>query len=868
MTPPKKSPGTRKPHKKSAHTGNGDASPAQKYKKKRTKNKNPDAHSDGLDKNSDKKKKNARKEHVKVSEKTAKNNKISKSAKGASKKKSLKGKPAFKDVKRNNGRNEEREKRNRNSAPGDSSGPLIQKNEDVKQSGDGAGAPDATVPALREVLEVSAHPLEEAILELLEDSHSRALNADGIAKKLGISKKDRAEFHELLKQMELDGKIARIRQDHYVKPEEADLFPGVIMVHTNGFAHVLSEQEGVPDLYIAAENIGVAMHGDRVLARMDRRSKAGRRTRGADRLEGRVIRILKRAHETIVGTLQKTRRFFYVVPDDPRFQNNVYVEVPEHPINGKVCQPGDKVVVRLIEWASRHVNPEGEIIENLGSSELPGVDILSIIRKYHLETEFPKEVLKEAEQIPEEVDPEEAKLRSDWRDLQVFTIDPDDARDFDDAIYVEDLPGGGWRLGVHIADVSHYVTVGSALDKEALSRGNSVYFPDRVVPMLPERLSNGICSLNPNVDRLTKCVILEFNKSGVFQRAEFEHAVIRSQARLTYKEAYEILQNKPTNALEKQIHKAWKLAALLRKRRFDNGSLGLDFPEIKVVLDESGKPIGLEKIENDISHQLIEEFMLAANEAVARTMLDRSLPTIYRIHEKPDSAKLAEFREFVLTYDIKIGNLENRREVQKLLAMVKTHPDGGAIRLGLLKSLKKARYAPACLGHYGLAKSYYCHFTSPIRRYADLVVHRGFYQLCAPGTQHRFNSKLSSASLSFTADHISATERTAIDAEREAVKLKQLEYFVIQSQSENRRRFQATITDVRNFGMFVELQEIPLSGLIHISSLTGDFYRFDPGQRQISGVKHHKVYKVGTVVTVEAIRVDLFKRAIDFKIAE
>ncbi len=339
--------------------------------------------------------------------------------------------------------------------------------------------------------------------------------------------------------------------------------------------------------------------------------------------------------------------------------------------------------------------------------------------------EFPAAVLAEANKIPETVDPARFGEREDLREKFIVTIDPDDARDFDDAINVEQLSGGEWELGVHIADVSAYVTPGSALDREALHRGNSVYLVDRVIPMLPERLSNGVCSLNPNVVRLTHSVFIRFARNGAPQRARFARTIIQSACRLTYKEAYALLQKSPNDELSHRLHTAWNLASILRRRRFAHGSLDLDFPEVKVIVDQqTGRPLRLERIENDESHQLIEEFMLAANEAVAAELKNRLLPTIYRVHENPDPEKLAEYRQFVISYGFNAGDLTHRRELQRLLASFDGKPEEQALKIGLLKSLKRARYATQPLGHFGLAKNNYTHFTSPIRRYADLVVHR------------------------------------------------------------------------------------------------------------------------------------------------
>jgi len=450
------------------------------------------------------------------------------------------------------------------------------------------------------------------------------------------------------------------------------------------------------------------------------------------------------------------------------------------------------------------------------------------------------------------------------RETFIATIDPDDARDFDDAINVDKIDtDGGWRLGVHIADVSAYVTPDSALDREARRRGNSVYLPDRVIPMLPERLSNGVCSLNPGVDRLTFSVFIEFDKNGSAKRARFARTVIRSAKRLTYKEAYAILKSKPNDELSRRLHNAWELASLLRRKRFEHGSLDLDFPEVKVYVDPNGKPTRLERVENDESHQLIEEFMLAANEAVAREFRHRSIPAIYRVHEDPDPEKLGEYREFILSFGYKVGDLSQRKEVQRFLASIRGKPEEQALKIGLLKSLKRARYAAQPLGHYGLAKANYLHFTSPIRRYADLVVHRALAELSLSR-----RSKIDIGQIETMAAHISATERNAADAEIESVRLKKLQFFQAQLDERNPQVFRAAVMDVRNYGLVVELPDALVTGVVHVSTLSDDFYRFDAAQRRLIGRRTNRRYAVGDEIRVFVARVDTFKQQIDFAIAD
>ncbi len=718
--------------------------------------------------------------------------------------------------------------------------------------------------------------IREKILALLASRDYRPLDKTEIARKLAVKSNQRVALRQELRDLERSGQIARIRKNRYVLPAEADLVTGKLSIHQAGYGFLISETPGEPDIFIAAENTGTAMNGDRVVARITREEPFVRGKKRYGRPEGRVIRILERARDTIVGTLQQSQNFYYVVADDPRMVHNVYVPLPRAGALPKIPAVGDKVVVRLEPWESRHVNPEGKIIELLGPASAPGIDMLSIIRKYDLPAEFPKDVVEEANQVSETVTEGMLDGREDLRQKFIVTIDPDDARDFDDAINVEKTDNGEWLLGVHIADVSAYVKPGSSLDREARRRGNSVYLPDRVIPMLPERLSNGVCSLNPQVNRLTRSVFIRFDKNGRAKNAHFAKSIIRSARRLTYKEAHAILKSNAGDELSKRLHTAWELASLLRRKRFEHGSLDLDFPEVKVRVDSEGRPVRLERVENDESHQLIEEFMLAANEAVARELRHRDIPTVYRVHEDPDPQKLAEYREFILSFGYKVGDLSHRAEIQRFLASTRGKPEEQALKIGLLKSLKRARYAAQPLGHYGLAKANYLHFTSPIRRYADLVVHRALGRVGAlrrPDAAARRPyqdqpGRIDMHEVESIAAHISATERNAAEAEIDAVRIMTLEFFERQLEMRNPEVFRATVIEVRNYGLVVELPDVLTTGLIHISSLTGDFYVFDAVQRRLIGRRSRKRYSLGDELRVFVARVDRFKRQIDFALAD
>jgi ribonuclease R len=705
--------------------------------------------------------------------------------------------------------------------------------------------------------------LEQRLLELLRSKRYQPLDKTDLAKRLDVPLEKRSGFRKLLNDLEARGKIARIRKDRYVLPKEADLVVGVLHVNPQGFGYVVHESgDGIGDLYISSENQGTAMHRDRVVARIIRdRVPPQRGNRQRATHEGRVIKILKRANETIVGTLQRSKNFYYVVPDEPALVHDIYVTLKGRDLQ-LTPEIDDKVVVRLEPWEHRHVNPEGEIIEVLGPAKKPGVDILSIIRKYDLPVAFPDQVLREADQIPLEPLDKDLQRREDLRNAPVFTIDPEDARDFDDAIHVEETEDG-WTVGIHIADVSHYVKSGSALDREAYRRGNSVYLPDRVLPMLPERLSNGVCSLRPNEDHLTKSVFVNFDRSARIRGYRFAATVIRSVARLTYPEAFAILQRRPFESIEKHLHRAWELASKLRKQRFKRGALELDMPEVRVRLDEQGRVIALEREENHASHQLIEEFMLLANDVVGKETKRRAIPSVYRVHEDPDPERLLEFREQVRSYGIEVGDLSQRREMQLFLKSIVGKPEEGALKIALLRSLRKALYSPDPLGHYGLSKPDYAHFTSPIRRYADLIVHRAFGNLLSNGKNNPRKSRPPrSTDLAAISEHISMTERKAADAEREAVRLKKLEYFA--GLIRKPHFLNGTIIDVRNYGLVVELTQELMTGLIHVSSLDQDFFAFDPVRRRLTGRRSQKTFQTGDRVVVRVTRVDLFKQQIDF----
>lgn len=724
------------------------------------------------------------------------------------------------------------------------------------------------------MLDSSVHLMEiqRKIQGLLAAPNYHPLRRSELATALRLNAAQRREFRRVLAEMIEQGEVVRVRNDRFVLPQEADLVVGRITCNEKGFAFVIPEvsdaaarpAERPADIYIAEEDTGVALHGDKVVVRLNREKR-----RGGDRTSGRVIRILERAHETVVGTLQQTRYFHYVIPDDPRLRHDIYTK----PAHG--AQVGHKVVVKLADWTSRHVNPEGEIIEVLGKADAPGVDILSIIRKYQLPQQFSEPTLTETERLPDRVRESDLAGRRDLRNEFIVTIDPDDARDFDDAVSVTELGdahSGGWLLGVHIADVSHYIRPRSALDHEALGRGNSVYLPDRVLPMLPEKLSNNLCSLRPHEDRLTVSVFIEFTPKLTVRRTEFTRSVIHSRHRLTYKEAFtRLTSDGDGDALTHELKKMWRLAARLRKQRFAHGSLDLNVPEVKVRVDKQGRPTSIEKVVNDISHQLIEEFMLVANEAVARHICQLQIPGLYRIHEDPDLSKLRDFAVFARSFGLKPGDLAHQDQMQRLLESVKGKPEEYAINLNLLRSLKQARYSPQPVGHYGLAKKFYTHFTSPIRRYADLVIHRILLSTLTGASEHHGKTQETPhryllQELARIAEHTSHTERVADEAEKEAVELKKIEYFHLQLTTGKLDVLDAVVCTVRNFGIFVELPETLIQGLVHVSTLDDDFYQYDEQHERLVGKRTRRIIKIGDRLRVQVERVDVFKRQVDFRV--
>ena len=673
---------------------------------------------------------------------------------------------------------------------------------------------------------------------------------------------------------------------------------GRIQFRAGGSAYIVREavagEPGEPALQVFAEDTGVALPGDRVIAR----EFPGRKGRRPGEKIGGVVRVIERERESIVGDLRAGRRGYVVQPDDPRFSYEIQVGDPADAAVSPAPRVGDKVVVKIGDWRRRDEPLTGRIVARLGRTHEPRAELQGIFIKYDLATQFPADVEREAAALPDKVHARELAHRLDYRDKAVFTIDPDDAKDFDDALSYEVLGGGDIRVGIHIADVSTYVRPGTALDREAQRRGNSTYLVGVVVPMLPEKLSHGLCSLVEGQDRLCKAVFLTFDRKGRLKDTSFANTVIRSRKRLTYKQAYAFmfendleriralplppkhqtgstgralrdLSDRELLDLQTWIRALWKIAAKLRHDRMAHGSLDLDMPETKIFVDPKGYADRLEKIEHDESHQLIEEFMLAANEAVARLTRTHKLPSLYRVHDDPDVEKLEELRTLLDSFHIRVGDLSRREELVRLLEVLDAHPQGYTLRTQLLRSLKKAVYRHTPDGHFGLHKKDYTHFTSPIRRYADLVVHRVFdFYLIKHGGARPPGGHGPSYDLQRVerlGEHLSLTEINSAEAERDSVKVKLLEFFEREAEKHPKTKFAAVITDVRPNGFFIELVESMTFGFVAANALGDDYYTPNSAGNALVGRRRKKTYAVNGRLDVVVDKVDRYKRLIDFR---
>ena len=706
--------------------------------------------------------------------------------------------------------------------------------------------------------------LKEKILLFMQESAYKPLNAEDLALEMEIRGKELIEFWRALEELEHDAKIFKTRYDKYGIPEKMSLVVGRLSLSSKGFGFVIPENpltEDESDLYIAQDDLKTAMHNDFVIARVNRQNLAGRSR------EGEIVRIVNRANKKIIGTFDASKNFGFVIPDDKRIGQDIFVARE----NFNKAKVGAKVVVEIINWPDKQRSAEGKIVEVLGYKGDVGIEILSIIKKHDLAMEFPAEVEQEANKVPEQVMVDDSENRRDLRDKIIVTIDGDDAKDLDDAIYIERLANGNFLLGVHIADVSYYVRENTPLDKEARERGTSVYLVDRVLPMLPRRLSNGICSLNAGEDRLAMSIEMEIDYRGKVLKYEIFPSIIKVHTRLTYNIVRQILVDND-EALRQEHAKLMeplenmeRLCHILRNHRMQRGAVDFDFPEIKVKLDDTGKPIELVKRVRSLSESIIEEFMLIANETIAQHMHKIKMPFVFRVHEQPEQGKIDKLNNLLHNFGQNIPKSDEIRpkELQNILKKVAGKPEERIISTVMLRSLKQARYEAENIGHFGLAATYYTHFTSPIRRYPDLIVHRLLRETFRTGDISEKRKQKLTAILPEIALHASQRERAAAEAERETVDLKKVEYmtqFIGQ-------HFMGIINGVTAFGIFVEL-ESGVEGLVRVSSMQNDYYVYVEEQYALIGEHTKKVYRLGDQVEIIVANANIEERNIDFIIAD
>lgn len=700
----------------------------------------------------------------------------------------------------------------------------------------------------------------EKLLSFMKEEAYKPLAVQELEEMLNITEAE--EFKELVKALvalEEKGLIVRTRSDRYGIPEKMNLIKGKISAHAKGFAFLLPEDTSLSDVFIPPNELNTAMNGDIVMVRLNSQSSGSRQ-------EGTVIRILERAIQRVVGTYTETRNFGFVIPDDKKITSDIFI--PKNGKNG--AAEGHKVVVKLTSYPEGRMNAEGEVETILGHKNDPGIDILSVIHKHGLPGEFPADAMEQASSTPDTIDEKDLKDRRDLRDQVIVTIDGADAKDLDDAVTVTKLDDGSYKLGVHIADVSHYVTENSPIDKEALERGTSVYLVDRVIPMIPHRLSNGICSLNPKVDRLTLSCEMTINSQGQVTEHEIFQSVIKTTERMTYSDVNKILVDDDEELKQKyeplvpMFKDMERLAQILRDKRMDRGAVDFDFKEAKVLVDDEGAVKDVVIRERSVAEKLIEEFMLVANETVAEHFHWMNVPFIYRIHEEPNAEKLQKFLEFVTTFGYVVkgtaGNI-HPRALQSILDAVRDRPEETVISTVMLRSMKQAKYDPQSLGHFGLSTEFYTHFTSPIRRYPDLIVHRLIRTYLINGKVDEATQEKWAERLPDIAEHTSSMERRAVDAERETDDLKKAEYMLDKIGEE----FDGMISSVTNFGMFVELPNT-IEGLVHVSFMTDDYYRFDEQHFAMIGERTGNVFRIGDEITVKVVDVNKDERNIDFEI--
>ena len=702
------------------------------------------------------------------------------------------------------------------------------------------------------------------VLHLIRTRVHHPATARELAQILRVPREERVSFTRQLKALAESGDLLQIRGNRFGLPEKMDVIVGRLHTNPSGFGFVTPEHapEGERrDIYIAAHNLTEAMHGDRVVARVERQTEKGP--------EGRIIRILQRSQETIVGRYDVDEAGLgYVVPFDRRVLTDVHVPTGQ----SSSAEAGEMVLVEITRWPTATRGPVGRVVEVLGRIDEPGVDTQIIIRKYGIPDTHSGEAVEEATRMGSAVKERDTRDRTDFRSVTTVTIDGEHARDFDDAITIERLASGNYWLGVHIADVSHYVREGTALDEEAYDRGTSVYFPERAVHMFPAELATGLCSLNPQVDRLVQSCLMEVDRRGNVLRYEMHDGVINSDARMTYTAVNAIVTDHDPDVMGQyqQLVPMFELMRelfdILHQRRRRRGSIDFDLPEAQVILSEDGEIQDIVASERNIAHRIIEEFMLLANETVAGHLVANEVPALHRVHEAPDIKKVEDFEAFITTLGYSLaasGHTLKPKHFQKLIDRMKGTPEERPISSLMLRTMQKARYDAVSLGHFGLAADDYTHFTSPIRRYPDLVVHRMLRE-SRRGTISDARREELEEELPEIARHTSEMERRADDAERELLQWKKVRFMADKVGDE----YAGYITGVAAYGLFVELIEHYVEGLVHISSMADDYYRFVDQQHVLLGENTNKIYRLGDKVTVQVVRVDMERRQVDFGLVD
>lgn len=704
--------------------------------------------------------------------------------------------------------------------------------------------------------------LKERILAYMKEKAYKPLLAEDLAEGMHLTQEELVEFDAALEELEKEGAVIKNRSDLYGIPSRMHLVVGRLSMTAKGFGFIIPDvraSEDETDVFVPGADLNTAMHGDRVVARVAPAVEEGRSR------EGEIIRILERANEKIVGTFESSKTFGFVTPDNTKLSQDIFV--PKKAFHG--AKTGSKVVVEITKWPDRRRNAEGKVIEVLGKVGDPGVDVLSVMRQYDLSETFPEDVQAAASAMEQEPAPEEYRGRRDRRDFPIVTVDGEDSKDLDDGVFARRNEDGSFFLGVYIADVSWYVRENQPLDREAYERGTSVYLVDRVIPMLPKELSNGICSLNAGVDRLAMACEMQISVDGEVLSYEIVPTVIHVYRRLTYNIVNKVLvdHEEPFYSDNQDIRGMLETLADLRNalkaKRHRRGSIDFDLPEVKVKLDEQGHPVALIKREGSLAESIIEECMLIANETVARHMDTKNLPFMYRVHEQPSTEKIERLNNLLSTFGLFVKQNENGEivpmDVQQVLEKVEGKPEERIISTVALRSMQQARYSDLSLGHFGLAARYYTHFTSPIRRYPDLIVHRLLRETFATGTIPRERQEKLRSILPGIAEHVSERERIAIEAERETTDMKKIEYMA-QFVGEE---FSGIISGVTAFGIFVELDN-GVEGLVHVSTMVNDYYEYVEEQYAMIGERTRKAYRLGDEVEVLLVRANVEERNLDF----